>query len=248
MAATFRRLLATAALLVLIQLLSIGTTSAQTTAAAGSTAAPSTAAPSTAATTAAPVSLMRYEVVLVYEAISIWAIILILTMLVADASMNFTVVKNVAIVGPIIGMLLCAVPMILAPISPNNGSNEQGGFTALMIQSTVCAVLSFFAAFSGYKVKQNIGEFTPTNGYGMPQTTLSLLGTVGMMPAIAGTIFSALNVAEGYQWPGIIVGCICTGLMTTNLIWYTTRAMTGKNMAAKAVEDKNTVSMNVNVQ
>ncbi|XP_078584446.1 uncharacterized protein LOC144866725 isoform X1 [Branchiostoma floridae x Branchiostoma japonicum] len=230
MAAAFRstrRLLATAALVVLIQLLSIGTTSAQTT----------------AAPTAAPVTDIRYEVVLTFEAISIWATILMLTMLVADASMNFTAVKYVAIIGPIINMLLCAVPMILAPISPNNGSNQQGGFTVIMIQSTVCAVLSFFAAFSGFKARQYIGECTPTNGYGMPQGTLSLLCTVGMMPAIAGTCISALSVAEGYQWPGIIVGSIFTGLMTANIIWYTTRALTGKNRIAKVGEGTNDVSM-----
>eukprot|EP00058_Branchiostoma_floridae_P002909 XP_002588397.1 hypothetical protein BRAFLDRAFT_63348 [Branchiostoma floridae] len=201
MAATFRstrRLLTSAALVVLIQLaFSIGTTSGQTTAAAGSTAAPSTAAPSTAATTAAPVPPIRYEIVLVYESCSIWAIILMLTILVADASMNYTVVKHVASIGPLVNLIIAGTCLVLAPIPFNNGNSDG------------------------------------STNKDFPYTTMSLLCSVGMMPAIAGTIMSAIDVAPGYQWPGMIMGSICTGLMAGCIIWYITRAVTHKKRVAR---------------
>ncbi|XP_035659271.1 uncharacterized protein LOC118404310 [Branchiostoma floridae] len=247
MAATFRstrRLLTSAALVVLIQLaFSIGTTSGQTTAAAGSTAAPSTAAPSTAATTAAPVPPIRYEIVLVYESCSIWAIILMLTILVADASMNYTVVKHVASIGPLVNLIIAGTCLVLAPIPFNNGNSRQPGFTTVMIQGSIVAALSFFAAFAGFSAKKHIGDGSTNKDF--PYTTMSLLCSVGMMPAIAGTIMSAIDVAPGYQWPGMIMGSICTGLMAGCIIWYITRAVTHKKRVARVAETTNNVSLKV---
>ncbi|XP_078665104.1 uncharacterized protein LOC144907673 isoform X1 [Branchiostoma floridae x Branchiostoma belcheri] len=227
--------LATAALVVLLAFFT--GTSAQTS------AAPSTAAAggSTAAPTTPPMTKMRYEVVMVFEASSIWAIILMLTILVADACLSYGVVKHVASIGPLFGMLIAGAALTMAPLL--GGSSRQEGFNTIMIQGSIVAALFFFAAFGGFKSKKYIGTADCKAGRDLPYTTLSLLCSCGVMPAISGTITAATNVTPGYQWPGMIMGSICVGLMTSNMIWYITRAVTAKNRVARVAETANNVSM-----
>nr|AAQ57589.1 VDB [Branchiostoma lanceolatum] len=167
----------------------------------------------------------------VFECQALWAAILMLAILGSDACGKLDVVKHLAVFGPLVGVALAVVGIILAFVPPNSGNSNQQGFMLIEVLSGVAALMSIVAAIDGVLFKKS------GSGVNVPVATMSLEFPLGMMIAIAGTVIPAVYVQQETRVPGIVLGAICVALLVAAFIWFMIRVGFGRKQSSRVSQD-----------
>ncbi|XP_066268578.1 uncharacterized protein [Branchiostoma lanceolatum] len=181
-----------------------------------------TTAPVTVETTAGtdPRAATRVENLIVFECISLWALIVTATVLAAEMRQAKAVVKYGSIIGPLVGCVLAIIVIIVECLPPNNG------FNLIVTQASIAACFNVVSAtfLFQYCCKKNMGDEIE-----VPCTFMIFQFSLGCMVGLGGTIASAFNVEPGTGTPGIVFGVICTVGIVVVFVCYIYHVCCGKS-------------------
>ncbi|CAH1247477.1 Hypp7932 [Branchiostoma lanceolatum] len=180
-----------------------------------------TTAPVTVETTAGtdPGAATRVENLIVFECISLWALIVTATVLAAEMRQAKAVMKYGSIIGPLVGCVLSIAVIIVECLPPNNG------FNLIVTQASIAACFNVVSAtfLFQYCCKKNMVDEVE-----VPCTFMIFQFSLGCMVGLGGTIASAFNVEPGTGTPGIVFGVICTVGIVAVFVWYICHVCSGK--------------------
>ncbi|XP_078585396.1 uncharacterized protein LOC144867371 [Branchiostoma floridae x Branchiostoma japonicum] len=156
-------------------------------------------------------------IVIAFECISLCAIIVMTTILVADKCEAYTVMKYTSIVGPLVGCALAIVVIVVQCVPPNSG------FVLIVTQASIAAGLNVLAAGSVLHQCCSKTSSIPGDEPDIPGFLMGFQFSVGCMVGLGGTIAAAFNVEPGTGTAGIVFGAICTVGIVAVFIWFVCR-------------------------